>query len=112
MRTKLSFIDMIKQNTIRASYSLEMVDGVLCLIDLDDGHRSVTNDAARVVEDLAKHYDLAAHPIVYRDTMGRWDGLMVHDGKFDGFLLIGAKMQADAVSAIKSYAPFPGAGDF
>ena len=57
--------------------------GVVFLMDLDDGGRSVTNAAAEVVAEV-----LGAHPgcrIVYRDSMGGWDELRHEDGAFSGF---------------------------
>lgn len=69
----------------RARYTTRLKDGVIVLEDLDQG-RSVTNDAELVIRDLAERgFDLSL-PIIYRDTLGCWSGLLVRDGAFAGFL--------------------------
>lgn len=78
--------------------------GVLVVVDLDrDGWRSVTNDAAGVVADLAElRPDLAYGPIpyiVYQDSTGRWDVLRISPaGIFGGFVPIGTASEAEAVA--------------
>lgn len=77
--------------------------GILVVVDLDcDGWRSVTNDAAGVVADLAElRLDLLARvPLVpYRDSMGRWDALCVScKGTFASFTPIGAASEEEAVA--------------
>ncbi len=61
----------------------EASEGIVFIVDLDNGGCSVTNDAEAVVSSI-----LAQHPgkrIVYRDSDGYWDEL-THDGqKFTGF---------------------------
>jgi hypothetical protein len=59
----------------------------IVLIDLDRG-RSVTNDATRVIEELQRRVagGIGRRSVYYRDTMGRFDRLLVgDDGQFDGF---------------------------
>lgn len=56
---------------------------VIDLFDDSDPTMSVTNDAEAVVEEVVKlHGD---HPIVYRDTEGRWDQLVHQNGEFTRF---------------------------
>ncbi len=79
--------------------------GMLVVVNLDrDGWRSVTNDAAGVVADLAElRPDLIAHQrlIPYRDSEGRWDALRVGPkGTFLGFAPIGAATEAEAVACV------------
>ena len=79
--------------------------GVLVVVDLDrDGWRSVTNDAAGIVSDLAElRPDLLARvPLVlYRDSLGCWDVLCVGPKEtFTRFLLIGATSEAEAVACV------------
>ena len=80
--------------------------GILVVVDLDrDGWRSVTNDAAGVVSDLAElRLDLLARvPLVpYRDSIGRWDALRAsREGTFAGFMPIGAASEEEAVAWVR-----------
>ncbi len=89
----------------KAVYSWAVVDGVICVTD-ENGPRSVTNDAEAVIADLArKGVDLASMPVVYRDTEGTWDQLVVEDGRFDGFRLLGEEDRDRAVARAKEYMP-------
>lgn len=77
--------------------------GVLVVVDLDrDGWRSVTNDAAGVVSDLAElRPDLLARVplVVYRHSTSQWDALCTdRKGAFAGFMPIGADSEAAAVA--------------
>jgi len=79
--------------------------GVLVVVDLDhDGWRTVTNDAAGVVADLAElRPDLLARTslIPYRDSEGRWDAVRVGErGGFASFAPIGAATEAEAVARV------------
>lgn len=68
----------------RARYTARIEDGAIVVEDRDRG-LSVTNDADNVIADLRERgFDLSL-PVIYRDTMGRWDGLTVRAGRFDGF---------------------------
>lgn len=87
-----------------AAYTWHVAPGdVLVVVDGDrEGWRSVTNDAAGVVGDLAAlRPDLLARvpAIPYRDSMGRWDALLTtRTGTFDGIALVGASNEAEAVA--------------
>lgn len=62
----------------RSSYQYEFIDKVLCIVDNDlPGRRSVTNDIENVLADihLAEDQDLSGREIIYRDSMGLWDGI-------------------------------------
>jgi hypothetical protein len=77
--------------------------GVLVVVDLDrDGWRSVTNDAAGIVHDLAElRPDLLARvPLIpYRDSVGEWHVLRATSkGIFAGFAPIGAASETEAVA--------------
>ncbi len=70
----------------RANYTV-VSDNDDLLIIRDDGpwdrHPTVTNDAERVVEDLAPR--LGARRLLYIDSDQQMDELVVKDGKFVGF---------------------------
>ena len=62
-------------------------DTCIVIVDLDQGGRSVTNDAERVICDLsAKRGGIEQKKVYYRDSMGRFDELKVKDNTFDGFV--------------------------
>jgi len=89
-----------------AAYTWHVAAGcVLVVLDLDrGGWRSVTDDAAGVVADLAElRPDLLARVplIAYQDSMGCWDALCVGPkGTFAGFAPIGAMSEAEAVACV------------
>jgi hypothetical protein len=76
---------------------------VIALVD-DDRGKTITNDAEGVVEDLRRGgYDLARARVIYRDTMGRWDELVVQSGRFAGFRSLGVAGElADAIEQVRS----------
>jgi len=60
----------------RADYSYTVEGSVIAIIDLDQGSKSVTNDIENVLDDIrAELGDLAGYAVIYRDSMGRWDGV-------------------------------------
>ncbi len=69
-----------------AAYSVSAVrDGFICLIDDNKGW-SITNAAEDVIAELvAAGYDLSRNRVIYRDTMGSWDELVVKNGQFSYF---------------------------
>jgi hypothetical protein len=77
---------MLLKNKLRAVYSLAVHGNVIAITD-HDGGRSVTNDAENVIADLARQgFDLSRHPVIYQDTRGIWDQLLVdRTGRFAGF---------------------------
>lgn len=81
---------------LRADWSYEVLPEFICVVDRD-GPVSVTNDAERVVATLAAQGLLEGRRVLYEDSTGRWDELLVRDGRFAGFGPIGAKSQAAAV---------------
>lgn len=84
----------------RSTYTYEMVGDVICIIDHDKGH-TVTNDASEVVQDLVEcGHDLSRMRVVYRDTTGVWDELVVANGAFAGFRSVGKRDRADAVARV------------
>lgn len=84
---------------IRSNFSVCIDGGVFVVIDLNNGATSVTNDIENVVAFLGARID--GRPMVYRDSEGHWDGVIIKDGKFHDFRLIGARSQSGAVSAAR-----------
>ncbi|CAH2606312.1 conserved protein of unknown function (plasmid) [Rhodovastum atsumiense] len=75
---------------MRARYTTEVetVLGIAAITIRDTGHdstKSVTNDAERVVLDLRERGFKLNMPVIYCDSMGRWDGLTIRNGVFAGF---------------------------
>ena len=81
-----------------STFSVVERPGFLCLIDHDEG-RSVTNDAENVIASLrAAAYDLTTNRVIYRDTRGVWDEIVIADGAFAGF---GSINETDLDAAIR-----------
>lgn len=60
----------------RADYTYTVEGSVIAIVDLDQGSKSVTNDIEHVLDDIrAELGDLAGYAVIYRDSMGRWDGV-------------------------------------
>jgi hypothetical protein len=69
----------------RAVYSYQTFGQVIAVIDHDQG-RSVTNDAEAVIVQLAQKFDLSQYRVIYKDTRGIWDQMLVdRTGQFAGF---------------------------
>jgi hypothetical protein len=69
----------------RAIYSRTVHGNVIAIIDHDQG-KSVTSDAENVIADLAASFDLSKYRVIYRDTGGIWDEMLVdRTGQFAGF---------------------------
>ena len=76
---------MFLKNRLRAVYSRAVHGNVIAIIDHDEG-KSVTNDAENVIADLAADFDLSKYRVIYRDTRGIWDQMLVgRTGHFVGF---------------------------
>lgn len=67
-------------------YSRTVHGNIIAIVDHDQG-RSVTNDAENVIADLAAQgFDLSRYLVIYKDTCGIWDQLLVdRTGHFAGF---------------------------
>lgn len=86
---------------MQAVYSYQIAHGVLCIVDSGTG-ASVTNDADRVIRTIGSHLDLAAvKGVIYRDTRGIWDEMVLKDGEFETFRSINAEDRDDAIIALK-----------
>jgi hypothetical protein len=65
-----------RQQGPRADYTYTVEGSVIAIVDLDQGSKSLTNDMDNVLADIgAELGDLAGYAVIYRDSMGRWDGV-------------------------------------
>jgi hypothetical protein len=87
-------------NEPRSVYSRAVYGNVIAIIDHDQG-RSVTNDAANVINDLVREgFDLSQYRVIYRDTRGIWDQVLVdRTGQFAGFSSINERDLRDALAS-------------
>jgi len=91
---------MLLKNKLQAVYSRSVHGNVIALID-QDGPRSVTNDAENVIAALAADFDLSQYQVIYRDTRGIWDQLLVNPaGRFAGFSSINVRDLDEALTRV------------
>lgn len=84
----------------RSDYRFDRIDHVLIVIDNDRG-RSVTTDAAQVVDDLARSGNLQpTDRLIYRDTQGEWDELIHRDNRFVGFAPVRVQTLGEALQRL------------
>lgn len=70
----------------RADYTYTVEEDFVCIIDMNRGDRSVTNDAENVIQDLVRDgVDLSVRRVIYKDSEGIWDELLVSNKHFSGF---------------------------
>ena len=82
---------MLLKNYHRAIYSRTVHGNVIVIEDLN-GPKSVTNDAENVIHDLDASFDLSKYFIIYCDSRGIWDQLLVdRTGHFAGFSSLNAR---------------------
>ena len=83
-----------------AHFDWSLRGNIVCIVDRNTG-MSVTNDAENVIAKIiAAGVDPATHRFVYSDTEGRWDELVVYNGRFDGFRHVGGTDLEDALSRL------------
>lgn len=87
----------------RADYSYELDGNIVCIVDHDHG-RSVTNDVENILADLAADgVDLGSHRVIYRDTLGVWDEIVLKkDGGFKTFKSLNARKLGDAIEKVRA----------
>lgn len=104
-------------SSARAAYGCilhEAPEGkIVCLVD-EDGPKSVTNDLDNILPELADDLctirflespqQLLCCAIMYRDSMGIWDGV-TWDGRAVGFYSIGELTFDRALAKIRQIAP-------
>jgi hypothetical protein len=73
---------MSRQIETQADFTYSMSGNVISIVDLDQGNRSVTNDVENVLRKIDHYHQgsIAGFHIMYRDSMGFWDGIQ-WDGK-------------------------------
>lgn len=103
IRLKLLEAENVTRNLFSstADYSRELHGNVVCVIDHDNG-RSVTNDVDNVLAGIAAEVtDLRSHRVIYRDTAGIWDEIVLNeDGTFKTFRSINETQLAAALARI------------
>lgn len=83
----------MKKKPFRADYTYSIDSNIIAIIDLDLGSKSVTNDMENVLDDIrAELGDLAGYrnvgpSVIYRNSMGRWDGVRLVNGCVDFYAL-------------------------
>lgn len=76
------------KSPFRADYTYTVEGSVIAIIDLDQGSKSVTNDMENVLDDIqAQIGDLSGYAVIYRDSMGRWDGVRLERGLVEFYSL-------------------------
>jgi hypothetical protein len=76
---------MLVKNQRRSVYSRAVHGNVIAIVD-HDGARSVTDDADNVIADLAAEFDPSKYLVIFKDTRGIWDQILVdRTGRFAGF---------------------------
>jgi hypothetical protein len=61
-------------------------------------------EAENVIKDLAATFDLSKFRVIYKDTLGLWDELLVDStGRFAGFRSINERELADALARLNPH---------
>lgn len=85
-------------------------DGLLVIIDQDLGNRSVTNDMANVLADIAQAEELASLAgvaVTYRDSEGDWCRVVLNaDGSYEQICGFGTRVtdEAEAIRRLRELA--------
>jgi hypothetical protein len=94
---------MLLKNNCRSVYSRAVYGNVIAIID-HDGAKSVTNDAENVISDLARDLDLTQYQVIYRDTRGIWDQILVdRTGRFAGYSSINERDLSAAITKVSRH---------
>jgi hypothetical protein len=93
---------MLIKNKMRAVYSRTVHGNVIVIVIIDhDQGKSVANDAENVIADLAADFDLSKYLVIYCDTRGIYDQLLVdRTGHFAGFSSINERDLSAALAKI------------
>lgn len=81
----------------------ELTPAVLVIEDLDLGSMSVTNDIENVIRKCSKSVDLTKKRVIYKDSTGIYDEVLVYNGAFSGFRSLGGITVLElALDAVRS----------
>jgi uncharacterized protein YbaR (Trm112 family) len=84
----------------RAEFSYTIKQGVVCIVDHDNG-KSVTNDIHAVLDDIAADgVDLGVHRVIYCDSHRIWDEVVLTSGRFSTFKSINERELGAALAKI------------
>lgn len=88
---------------LSAKFNAKIQDEYLLLEDLAEEYQcmSITNDAEEVVKWATKNITGWSR-ILYKDTVGQWDELVVQNGEFKGFRCIGETDEQTAIDKANS----------
>lgn len=92
----------------KAVYACKIHEAHKVIALLDEFHpdrptRTVTNDAEGVVAEIAAMFPGMFDQgwrLIYCDTSGDWDEILIRDSKFDGFACLNAKTCEQALAKI------------
>ena len=95
---------MLIRNKHRANYTYEIHGNVIAVVDSNDGGKSVTNDAENVIADfVAKGFDLSKCHVIYKDTRGVWDEMLVKNDAFADFRSINERELSSALARLNPH---------
>jgi hypothetical protein len=82
-----------KMKMRKSDYAIyQPYNDIVVIEDLNLGNRSVTNDIENILIELDKRIPtLHDMKIIYRDSMGIYDGIKIKDGNFHSFYSIQEK---------------------
>jgi len=89
-------------DTLRSDYTYTVRGNVIAIIDLNRGSRSVTTDIENILDDIrrALDRDLSGYAVIYRDSMGNWDGVRIDDKGLVEFYALRETEQEKAVTRL------------
>lgn len=64
------------ENRSDYSYKIDYENNIIAITD-NGGLKSVTNDIEKVIADIAMETQITGRTIIYKDSMGIWDGIEV-----------------------------------
>lgn len=92
---------------MRSDYKYAIIEGVICIEDLNIGGTSVTNNIENVIDGIvSKDPEISLLKkilAVYRDSQGEWDEVRIKiNGKFESFAYIGVDNLDLAIKVVKN----------
>ena len=103
MTDKENRVERTKDMFSEAQFSYEIKDNVVVIYDLDNGQKSVTNDAENVIQKIHNELgSLDSYRVIYRDSMKIFDEIMVNENRFAGFKPLHVKTLNEALAKLKA----------